>query len=437
MACLRITGGVPLGGSVAASGSKNAALPIMAACILAAEPVTLGRVPDLVDVNTLALLLGHLGLAVKRQTDDTLRIDTVDPTPIKADYRLVRRMRASFCVLGPLLARRGRAVVSLPGGCNIGTRPVDLHLRGLAALGAELRIEHGYVIASARRLRGAQIDLGGPHGPTVTGTANVMSAAVLASGQTVITSAAREPELVDLGHFLNRLGARISGLGSDTIEVTGVDQLGGGRHEVIADRIETATLLLAAAITGGSVRVNDTVPAHLAAVLDVLGEAGCRVDVGRGDISLRAPERPRPFDIIARPYPGIPTDLQAQFVALATVGAGRSRVRDAVFPERFMHVAELCRLGARIERQESTAVIRGVERLSGAEVTACDLRASAALVLAALRAEGDSIVQRAQHLDRGYERLDQKLARCGAMVERDRGTRPAAAVRRERPRVPR
>lgn len=418
MECLRISGPVRLSGSVRVSGAKNAALPIMAASILASETVVLERVPDVVDVNTLALLLGHLGVEVKRGLDGLLRIATVDQGPTTADYDLVRRMRASFCVLGPLLARRGRAVVSLPGGCNIGTRPVDLHLAGLAALGAELRIEHGYVIAQARQLRGAEIDLCGAAGPTVTGTANVMSAAALAEGRTILTGAAREPEIVDLGSFLNSLGARISGLGTNTLEIEGVPRLAGGHYRVIADRIEAGTLLVAAAITLGHVRVEGADASHLGAVLAALTDAGCQITVEGGTIELQATARPRPLCLTALPYPGIPTDLQSQFVALAALAGGTSTIRDGVFPERFMQVAELNRLGARIQRLADTAIVHGAPRLTGATVMASDLRASAALVLAGLAAEGETIVRRLYHLDRGYERLDVKLSHLGARIER-------------------
>ena len=437
MDCLRITGGVALDGSVRASGSKNAALPIMAASILAAGPVVLDGVPELVDVDTLSLLLGHLGVEVKRGLDGELRIETVDPRSTRADYELVRRMRASFCVLGPLVARRGRAVVSLPGGCNIGTRPVDLHLAGLAALGADIRIERGYVFAEARRLRAATIDLGGPRGPTVTGTANVMSAATVARGRTILRGAAAEPEIVDLGRFLIACGARIAGLGGDTIEIDGVEQLAGARHRVIPDRIEAATLLIAAAITEGATTVTGARAEHLTAVLEALVETGADVEVDRDAITLRAGRRPRPMRFVARPYPGIPSDLQAQFMALLTLAEGRSEIVDEVFPERFMHVAELNRLGARIERQGSAAIVHGVSRLSGAAVMASDLRASAALVLAGLAAADETIVRRVYHLDRGYERLEKKLAHLGARVTRQsEGEISAALVRTGSPAKP-
>jgi UDP-N-acetylglucosamine 1-carboxyvinyltransferase len=418
MTHLRIHGGTPLEGTVQASGSKNAALPMMAASILAEEPVWLEGVPRLADVDTLACVLAELGVEVSEAPVGRLRLETVDPAPVRAGYELVQRMRASFCVLGPLLARRGKAVVALPGGCAIGPRPVDLHLAGLAALGADLKIEHGYVVARASRLAGNTIRLRGPRGPTVTGTANVMSAAVLARGETTILGAAAEPEIVDLGTLLNRLGARIEGLGTRTVRITGVDRLGGTTHRVIPDRIEAATLLLAAAITGGSVTVAGIVPDHLRAVLARLRKAGFRIDVSGDRATLTATAPARPVQLTARPYPGVPTDLQAQWMALLSLARGASNVRDRVFPGRLMHVAELNRLGARITVGDGTACVTGVERLTGARVRATDLRASAALLLAGLAARGETIVHDAHHLDRGYERLDRKLAELGARIER-------------------
>jgi UDP-N-acetylglucosamine 1-carboxyvinyltransferase len=418
MTQLRIIGGAPLEGTIRASGAKNAALPMMAAAILAAEPVRLEGVPRLADVDTLSLVLGELGVEVERAPDGAVRLTTVDPAPVRADYELVRRMRASFCVLGPLLARRGKAVVSLPGGCKIGPRPVDLHLKGLAALGADLTIEHGYVVARARRLKGTTIRLSGPQGPTVTGTANVISAAVLAQGKTTITGAAVEPEIVDLGNFLNRMGAQITGLGTRTLHVTGVDQLGGVTHRLIPDRIEAATLLVAAAITRGSATVTGIVPEHLRAVVAKLLQAGFTVEVSEDQISVEADGPSRPLNITARPYPGVPTDVQAQWMALLSTADGRSTLRDLVFPGRLMHVAELNRLGARIEVHDGKALIHGVGRLRSAEVTATDLRASAALLLAGLAARGETVVRDADHLDRGYERLDRKLIQLGANVRR-------------------
>ena len=442
MPYFQITGGVPLHGEVRCSGAKNAALPIMAAAILASEPVRLEDVPHLADVRTLAQVLRHLGMQVvgqavpdilstcQAQPDlragnladknvcPTIILETVDHRPIRAREEWVRRMRASFCVLGPLLARRGRAVVPLPGGCNIGNRPVDLHLKGLAALGASLRLEHGYVVATARRLTGTTIDLSGPNGPTVTGTANVMSAAVLARGVTILRGVAIEPEIVDLGNFLIALGARIEGLGTSTIRIEGVDQLGGTTHRLIPDRIEAATLLMAVAITGGSATVAGVAPEHLGNVLAMLRAAGTEIDVDADRVSINAAGRLRAVDIVAQPYPGFPTDLQAQWTALMSTADGISTIQDLVFPNRFLHVAELNRLGAKIACENGSATVTGVARLSGARVTACDLRASAALVLAGLAAEGRTMVDHIHHLDRGYERLDHKLRQLGAKIER-------------------
>jgi UDP-N-acetylglucosamine 1-carboxyvinyltransferase len=365
----------------------------------------------------LARVLRRLGVQVV-PVDDEIVLETVDSTPVRAPQRLVRQMRASFCTLGPLLARRGKAIIPLPGGCNIGHRPVDLHLKGLAALGANLRLEHGYVVATARRLIGTTIDLSGPSGPTVTGTANVMCAAVLARGETSIRHAALEPEIVDLGDFLVALGARIEGLGTPTLHIKGVDQVGGAAHRLIPDRIEAATLLLAAAITGGSVAVTGVRPEHFVQVLEKLEAAGATVKADGERVLAKADGPLRAVDIVAEPYPGVPTDIQAQWTALACLAEGTSRVRDRVFPGRFLHVAELSRLGAKIVQQGDTAVVTGVAGLSGAAVAAGDLRASAALVLAGLAAQGRTIVDHVHHLDRGYQRLDDKLRQLGARIER-------------------
>jgi UDP-N-acetylglucosamine 1-carboxyvinyltransferase len=423
-----IIGGIALHGAVRASGSKNAALPIMAAAILATEPVRLEGVPRLADVRTQAQLLRCLGIRVTSEKESpiaadgnacsTVLLETVDSTPVRAKEGLVRRMRAGFCVLGPLLARRGRAVVPLPGGCNIGVRPVDLHLKGLAALGADIRLDHGYVVASARRLIGASIDLSGPCGPTVTGTANVMSAAVLARGATTIRAAAVEPEIVDLGRFLVAMGARIEGLGTSTIHIEGVEQLGGASHRLIPDRIEAATLLIAAAITRGTATVVGMIPEHLDAVLAKLAAAGAEIEVGPDRVSISVHRRLHAVDIVAETYPGVPTDLQAQWTALASLSDGVSRIEDRVFPSRFLHAAELNRLGAAIAVGQGTATITGVNRLSGARLSACDLRASAALLLAGLAADGRTTVEHIHHLDRGYQRLDHKLRQLGARIER-------------------
>lgn len=416
---LRIQGGRPLEGVVQVGGAKNAALPIMAAALLAEEPVCLQRVPCLTDVDTLSSVLQRLGMAVQHDGTGGLTLATLNPRPYHTGYAHVRRMRASFCVLGPLLARRRRAVVSLPGGCHIGPRPIDLHLKGLMALGADVRIERGHVVARASRLRGARIDLAGPCGPTVTGTANVMSAAVLARGVTTITSAAIEPEIVDLGLFLNRCGACIEGLGTSSLTIRGVEHLGGAVHEVIPDRIEAATLLMAGAITGGQVTVAGANDTQLETVLDELDAAGHHLTSNSESVSLYAGSSVRPRDIIARPYPGVPTDLQAQWTALLSLSGGTSRVIDMVFPQRFQHVAELQRLGANVRVDSGSVVIRGVRAFEGAPVRATDLRAGAALVLAGLAAEGETTVSGLMHLDRGYEGLDRKLAQLGAVIRRE------------------
>lgn len=414
-----VKGGTRLSGTVRASGSKNAALPIMAAALAVDGPVELTNVPDLVDVRTLSDLLQTLGAEIT-VAGNSLTIETRRAVNSVADYELVRRMRASFCVLGPLLAKRGFACVSMPGGCNIGARPVDLHLKGLRALGAEINVDRGYVVASTSGLRGAHIYLGGALGSTVTGTCNVMTAATLAEGRTIIEAAACEPEVVDLGRFLIAAGARISGLGTPFIEVEGVERLVGTRWDVIPDRIEAATLLIAGAITGGQVRVEGIDPVRMTAVLEKLREAGVELSVEGDAVIATGNRRAQAVDCTALPHPGIPTDLQAQLMALLTTADGMSVVTDRVFPDRFMHASELIRMGAQIRREGATAVISGVERLSGAAVMASDLRASAALVLAALAASGDSIIRRIYHLDRGYERLDKKLNSLGAHIERRR-----------------
>ncbi len=376
MDCLVIDGGRPLCGSVAASGAKNAALPIMAAALLAEGPVHLARIPQLTDVAVLARVLSRLGVTVEHDGRGHWILETPDRGPVEADARLMRKMRASFCVLGPLLARRGRAVAALPGGCKIGDRPVDLHLAGLAALGAEIRLERGYVVARAKRLRGATVSLLGPRGPTVTGTANVMCAATLVRGTTTILDAAREPEIVDLGRFLIALGARIDGLGTETIEIRGVDRLHGAAHQIIPDRIEAATLLLAGAITGGNVRITQICPAHLASVVRILRQMEFQVTAGGDSISLCAAGRPAAVEIFAQPYPHLPTDLQAQFTAVLALAAGRSLVRDGIFPRRFQHVSQLARMGARFTPVPSGVAIDGVARLRGSRLAACDLRAA-------------------------------------------------------------
>ncbi|MGC1275441.1 MAG: UDP-N-acetylglucosamine 1-carboxyvinyltransferase [Planctomycetaceae bacterium] len=424
-----VRGGRPLSGRVTVGGSKNATLPIMAASLMIDGPVTLSCVPDLADVTTLSHVLQSLGVSVSRTACDALAaagltLEVRDESNCVADYDLVRRMRASVCVLGPLLAKRGRAVVSLPGGCNIGIRPIDVHLRGLAALGADIRVERGYVMATAKRLKGAEIDLSGPRGATVTGTANVLTAAVLTAGRSVLRNVAREPEIADLARFLHAAGAQIDGVGTDVLEVEGVESLTPVKHRVIPDRIEAATLMMAAAITGGQVTLDRVPFKHLTRVLERFGDAGVCVETeessshGIGSAHVFTAWPPVPTDVVAQPFPGFPTDLQAQWSALMTRADGVSRIRDDVFPDRFLHVPELARLGAAISRTESGVTIQGGRPLRGANVMASDLRASAALVLAALAAEGETVIRRIYHLDRGYERLDAKLASLGADVIR-------------------
>jgi UDP-N-acetylglucosamine 1-carboxyvinyltransferase len=411
-----------LQGRVTVSGSKNAALPIMAATLATDGPSMLESVPQLVDVATLAELLRTLGMRVERQDDGTLELEVRDRQPCVAEYEIVRRMRAGICVLGPLLARRGRACVSLPGGCNIGDRPVDLHLKGLAALGADIRVERGYIIAQAKRLRGARIYLGGAFGSTVTGTCNVMTAAALADGVTTIEAAACEPEVIDLGNYLNRMGARISGLGTPFLRIDGVDALLGTAHTIIPDRIEAATLMVAAAITRGEVLLDNVRLDHMTAVIEKLHEMGVRVEETPVGVRVTVPGELQASDCIMLPYPGLPTDVQAQFMALLATIPGISIITEKVFPDRFLHLAELIRLGARIRREGASAIINGVPQLSGACVMASDLRASAALVLAGLASKGQTVVRRIYHLDRGYDRLEDKLNSLGARITRVQDT---------------
>ncbi len=413
---LLISGGVPLAGRIRISGAKNAALPILAAALLADGPLVIGNIPHLRDITTTMELLGRMG--VQLLVDEHMQVE-VDSRPIRefvAPYELVKTMRSSVLVLGPMLARFGRAEVSLPGGCAIGARPVNLHLQGLAKMGADIRVENGYIHASAPRLKGARLllDL-----VTVTGTENLMMAATLAQGTTVIENAAREPEVVDLADCLTRMGARIEGAGTDTIVVEGVDRLTGAHYDVLPDRIEAGTYLVAAAITGGSVRLQDTRPGTLDAVLGKLMEAGAEVRTGEDWIELDMHgRRPRAVDIHTAPYPAFPTDMQAQFTALNAVAEGTGVISETVFENRFMHVLELQRMGADIRLEGNTAVVRGVERLTGAPVMATDLRASASLVIAGLVAAGDTLVERIYHLDRGYECIEEKLSQLGARIRR-------------------
>jgi len=411
---LKITGGRPLEGEVQVSGAKNAALPIMCAALLSAKPLALTNVPRLRDVSTMARLLAQMGVAVERSEQGTvLHAKAItDPT---ATYELVKTMRASVLVLGPLLARCGEAKVSLPGGCAIGARPVDQHVKGLQAMGATISIEHGYMQASARRLRGARIvmDL-----VTVTGTENLMMAAALAEGETLLENAAREPEVLDLARCLGAMGAKIEGAGSDVIRIQGVRSLGGAEHRVMPDRIETGTYLAAAAAAGGKIRLTGAAPKTLDATLDKLREAGSKITVTESSIEIETARRPAAVSVRTAPYPAFATDMQAQFMALACVADGTALITETIFENRFMHAIELQRLGADIRLEGNTAVVRGVERLQGAGVMATDLRASAGLVIAALVAEGDTVVDRIYHLDRGYEGLEKKLGLLGARVER-------------------
>jgi len=411
---LEIEGGVPLRGSVAVSAAKNATLPALAASLLTAEPLVIPNVPALNDVRTMIRLLETLGAGVDRDGRE-VRVQVERVKSDVAPYDLVSTMRASVLVLGPLVARHGSARVALPGGCAIGVRPIDQHLKGLTRLGAEIAIENGYVIARASRLKATRIttDL-----VTVTGTENLMMAAALASGTTVIENAAREPEVGDLAALLTAMGARIRGAGTARIEIEGVPELGGATHRVVPDRVEAGTLIVAGAITGGDVTVTDLVPEHLSAVLAKLEECGVPLEIGPTWVRVRGSERPRPADVITSPFPGFPTDMQAQVMTLLGLADGQSRVTETIFENRFMHVAELDRMGARIETDGSTAIVRGVPAYQGAEVMASDLRASAALVLAGLAARGRTQISRVYHLDRGYERLEMKLAGLGARIER-------------------
>ena len=411
---LRISGGGPLEGEVTVSGAKNAALPIMCAALLTSKPLALSNVPRLMDVSTMSRLLAQMGVAVDRSSA-SMQLSAERIANPSAPYDLVKTMRASVLVLGPLLARCGRAKVSLPGGCAIGLRPVDQHVKGLQAMGAAISIEHGYMHAEAERLRGARIvmDL-----VTVTGTENLMMAATLADGTTLIENAAREPEVVDLAKCLSAMGARIEGAGTPVIRIEGVGTLAGTAHAVMPDRIETGTYLAAAAAAGGRVRLSGVAPGTLDATLEKLREAGARIATGSGWIEIEMAERPHAVGVRTAPYPGFATDMQAQFMALASVARGTALITETIFENRFMHALEMQRLGADISIQGNTAVVTGVERLQGAAVMATDLRASAGLVIAGLVAEGQTLIDRIYHLDRGYEALEKKLGALGARVER-------------------
>ncbi len=413
---LHIIGGAPLSGEVRIAGAKNAALPILAATLLAEGRTVIGNVPHLQDITTTMELLGRMG--VELVVDERMRIEADASTisELSAPYELVKTMRASILVLGPLLARFGSADVSLPGGCAIGSRPVNLHIDGLRAMGAEIRVENGYIRAKARRLRGARLvmDL-----VTVTGTENLMMAATLADGETVIENAAREPEVVDLANCLNRMGARIEGAGTDRLRIQGVERLRGTEYNVLPDRIETGTYLVAAAVTRGSIRVRNTDPTLVDAVLQKLALAGAEIETGVDWINLDMKgRRPKAVDVHTAPYPAFPTDMQAQFTALNALAEGVGTITETVFENRFMHVQEMQRMGANIRLEGNTAICTGVKRLTGAQVMATDLRASASLVLAGLMAEGETLVDRIYHIDRGYENIEEKLAGLGAQIRR-------------------
>jgi UDP-N-acetylglucosamine 1-carboxyvinyltransferase len=413
---LNIIGNGPLHGEISISGAKNAALPVLASTLLSPQAVTVQNVPHLRDITTTLELMGRFGTRIELSENMDLVADNSSITELRAPYDLVKTMRASILVLGPLLARFGEAEVSLPGGCAIGSRPVNLHIQGLKAMGAEIEIEDGYIKARANRLKGTRFffDL-----VSVTGTENLMMAATLANGTTVLENAAREPEIIDLAACLTAMGAKIAGAGTDTITVEGVRQLHGGSHTIIPDRIETGTFMVAAAATGGKVRLRNTDPAYLDAMLEKLRESGAEISTAEGCLTLdMRGRRPQAINLTTAPYPAFPTDMQAQFVALNTIAAGTATVKETIFENRFMHVQELQRMGADIELQGNTAIVRGVRKLHGAPVMATDLRASACLVIAGLAAEGETLIDRIYHLDRGYECIEEKLAQLGARIQR-------------------
>jgi UDP-N-acetylglucosamine 1-carboxyvinyltransferase len=411
---LSIQGGVPLSGEVRVAGAKNAALPILAASLLTAAPVRVTNLPKLNDVDTMIELLQRMGVKASR-SEGAVELDASGVTEPFAPYEMVKTMRASILALGPLTARFGEARVSLPGGCAIGERPVDLHIRGLEAMGAKIAIEAGYIHATASRLKAARIFM---DTVTVTGTENLMMAACLAEGETILENAAREPEIVDLARCLIAMGARIHGHGTDVIAIEGVAKLKGAEYAVMPDRIEAGTFLAAAAATRGDITITDAPVASLDAIIEKLRDAGAVIDVGKRTVRLAMPGRPRAVPVRTAPYPGFPTDMQAQFLALNTVSEGTAFVTETIFENRFMHVQELRRLGAHIDVQGNTAMVHGVEKLTGATVMATDLRASASLVIAALVAEGETVIERIYHLDRGYERIEARLAQLGARIAR-------------------
>ena len=415
---LIITGGNKLSGELRISGAKNAALPILAATLLSEAPVTVGNVPHLHDITTTMELLGRMGVQLLVDEKMNIEVDSSTINSYEAPYELVRTMRASILVLGPLLARYGEAHVSLPGGCAIGTRPVDIHINGLIKMGADISVENGYIHAKAKRLKGCRLVL---EQVTVTGTENLLMAAALADGITIMENAAREPEVTDLAHFLNKMGAKISGIGSDVLIIEGVDKLGVTpiHYDIMPDRIETGTYLVAAAITGGKVKLKNTRPDILDAVLDKLTEAGAEINSGKNWISLDMHgKKPKSVSLRTAPYPAFPTDMQAQFMAMNTIADGVGVVTETIFENRFMHVQELQRMGADIKLESNTAICKGVKNLTAAPVMATDLRASASLVIAALAAEGSTKVDRIYHIDRGYDHIEEKLTQLGAVIRR-------------------
>ncbi len=422
---LVIKGGARLKGTVRVKGAKNAVLPIMAATLLADGPSAIECSPNVRDVSTLLQVLNVLGVKGERARNGTTHLEVVDATPLVAPYRLVCQMRASICVLGPLLAKRHKARVSLPGGCAIGVRPIDLHCKGLEALGAHIHIRNGYVVAEAKALHGGNVFLGGPFGSTVLGTDNTMMAASLARGLTTIESAACEPEVADLADFINAMGGDVQGAGSPLLRIRGVRRLRGTHHKVIPDRIEAATFMIAAAMTRGDVTIENVCTEHLGAVIDVLRKAGAKVTPYNGACRVVGPKVLKPVDVTTLPYPGVPTDVQAQLMGMLCLADGISVVTEKVYPDRFMHVAELQRMGAALRKEGASVIVNGVRSLSGAEVMASDLRASACLVLAGLVARGQTEVSRIYHLDRGYERIEERLKALGADIYRyDDGEKP-------------
>ncbi|MCL2701842.1 MAG: UDP-N-acetylglucosamine 1-carboxyvinyltransferase [Phycisphaerae bacterium] len=412
-----VNGGNRLKGDVTVSGSKNSALPILAAALLAEGPTVVRNVPELEDIVAMVDLLRSLGCEIRREGKD-LHIEVRSEAHSHAEYDRVRKMRASVCVLGPLLAKRKAARVAMPGGCAIGSRPVDLHIRGLRLLGAEIELDSGDMVAAASRLRGAEIFLGGPFGSTVLGTDNVMMAATLAEGTTVIECAACEPEVEDLANFLNKMGARITGAGTPRITIQGVEKLTGCDHTVIPDRIEAGTFMMAAAITNGDVTIRNVRLDHMMAVVDRLREVGVSVERSNGSAIVSSARHLQPADVTTQPYPGFPTDMQAQLMSLLCLADGNSAITEKIYPDRFMHVAELLRMGCNIRKEGPTAIVTGVKKLIGAPVMASDLRASAALVIAGLVAKGQTMVNRVYHLDRGYESFEVKLREIGADIRR-------------------